>query len=225
MKQSFFDRKRLLFHRNMPDRLGSACIAFLRDGPWNEASADYAAVDREGFEPRAVGEAFLADDMGWALRRLLGMPDDLFVSDTLLVYTSCLGRHNDEPWEGEVFVYWMLSSDGLGLQVGGEVTRADRAGDVIAFDPMRRHAVLPDGRRELRAIRPGDWARIWCGVHFVMPRGEFERWTMCLAGDDPLERLRARRGAYPAPRSSRSNHPVGLRPTPLLVKEGKTGQR
>ena len=189
MRQSFFNRKRLLFHLDVPTHISATCLAFLRAGPWNRDSAEYAAVDRDGFEPRAVGEAFLARELGWEARRLLGMPDDLFVSDTLLVYTSCLGRHNDEPWEGEVFVYWMLASDGLGLQVGGEVTRADRPGDVIAFDPMRRHAVLPGGRRALGAIRATDWERIWCGIHFVMPRGEFERWTMCLGGDDPLARL------------------------------------
>ncbi len=191
MRQSFFNRKRLLFRQAVPERISAACLAFLHSGPWNRDSAEYAAIDREGFEPRAVGEAFLADELGWEARRRLAMPDDLFVSDTLLVYTSCLGRHNDEPWEGEVFVYWMLASDGLGLQVGGEVTRADQPGDVIAFDPLRRHAVLPDGRRELGAIQTGDWDRIWCGIHFVMPRGEFERWTMCLDGGDPLARLRA----------------------------------
>lgn len=192
MRQSYFNRKRLLFRRAVPATIGATCLGFLHAGPWNRDSAEYAAVDREGFEPRAVGEAFLARGLGWEVRRLLAMPDDLFISDTLLVYTSCLGRHNDEPWEGEVFVYWMLASDGLGLQVGGEVTRADRPGDVIAFDPMRRHAVLPGGRRVLGAVRAGDWDRIWCGIHFVMPRGEFERWTMCLAGDDPLARFGAR---------------------------------
>jgi hypothetical protein len=190
MRQSYLHGKRLLAHQPMPARLSSACLEFLRTRHWSSDSPGYLQVDREGFEPRAVGEAFLAGDLVWTLRRLLGMPDDLFVSDTLIVYTSCLGRHNDEPWEGEVFVYWMLRSDGLGLQVGREVTRADRPGDVIAFDPMRHHAVLPAGRRELRAIRVEDWDRIWCGVHFVMPRGEFERWTMCRAGDDPLARLR-----------------------------------
>jgi hypothetical protein len=191
MRHSSFNRKRSLFQLAVPSELGAACMAYLRAGPWNENSREFSPVDREGFEPRAVGEAFLAQGLGWEARRLLGMPDDLYVSDTLLVYTSCLGRHNDEPWEGEVFVYWILASDGLGLQVGGEVTRADLPGDVIAFDPMRRHAVLPCGRRKLGAIRPQDWDRIWCGIHFVMPRGEFERWTMCLAGDDPLERMRA----------------------------------
>lgn len=192
MRQSYFDRKRLLLRRAVPEPLAGACLAYLRSGPWNRGAADFAEVDREGFEPRVVGEAFLARGAAWKARRLLGMPDDLFVSDVLLVYTSCLGRHNDAPWEGEIFVYWMLASDGLGLQVGGEVTRADRAGDVIAFDPVRRHAVLPGGRRELRAVRPADWERIWCGIHFVMPRGEFDRWTMCLAGSDPLTRLRTR---------------------------------
>jgi hypothetical protein len=190
MQQSSLHRKRLLGHQPMPVWLSNACLDFLSTHHWSRDSSGYLEVDREGFEPRAVGEAFLAGDLAWTLRRLLGMPDDLFVSDTLLVYTSCLGRHNDEPWEGEVFAYWMLRSDGLGLQVGGEVTRMDRPGDVIAFDPMRRHAVLPAGRRELRAIRSEDWDRIWCGVHFVMPRGEFERWTMCRAGDDPLAKLR-----------------------------------
>jgi len=192
MRESYFNRKRLLFHQAMPAHLSESCLNYLRAGPRNEESAEYAPVDKEGFEPRTVGESFLAHGPGWTARRLLGMPDDLFVSDVLLVYTSCLGRHNDEPWEGEVFVYWMLASDGLGLQVGGEVTRADRPGDVIAFDPMRRHAVLPGGRRQLGAVRPEDWERIWCGIHFVMPRGEFERWTICLAGEDPLARYRAR---------------------------------
>jgi len=196
MRASYFNRKRLLFHQAMPAQLSEACLTYLHAGPRNKDSADYAPVDREGFEPRAVGESFLADGPGWTARRLLGMPDDLFVSDVLLVYTSCLGRHNDEPWEGEVFVYWMLASDGLGLQVGGEVTRADRPGDVIAFDPMRRHAVLPGGRRQLGAVRSEDWERIWCGIHFVMPRGEFERWTICLAGDDPLAHYRARCQPY-----------------------------
>lgn len=196
MRQSFFDRKRLLFHQAMPAELGAACLAFLGAGPWNKDSAEYAAVDREGFEPRTVGEAFLAHGLGWEARRLLGMPDDLFVSDILLVYASCLGRHNDAPWEGEVFVYWMLASDGLGLQVGREVTRADQPGDVIAFDPMRRHALLPGGRRELGAARAEDWNRLWCGIHFVMPRGEFERWTMCLGGKDPMLRLRAAHQPY-----------------------------
>lgn len=196
MRDSSFNRKRLLLRLPVPSALDKACMAYLRAGPWNEQSPDFSPVDREGFEPRATGEAFLAQGAGWEARRLLSMPDDLFVSDTLLVYTSCLGRHNDEPWEGEVFVYWILASDGLGLQVGGEVTRADLPGDVIAFDPMRRHAVLPGGRRKLGAIRPQDWDRIWCGIHFVMPRGEFERWTMCLAGDDPLERMRTRRQPY-----------------------------
>lgn len=198
MKKSYFDRKRLLFRRTVPAPLAHACLSYLRSGPWNSRSSEYLEVDREGFEPCVVGEAFLAGGAAWKARRLLGMPDDLFVSDVLLVYTSCLGRHNDAPWDGEIFVYWMLASGGLGLQVGGEVTRADRAGDVIAFDPMRRHALLPGGRRELRAVQPGDWKRLWCGIHFVMPRGEFERWTMCLAGRDPLARLRTRSYQSPA---------------------------
>jgi hypothetical protein len=191
MRKDFFSRKRTLFHEPMPARIRAACLAYLEEGPWNPRSPAYGPVDRDGFEPRAVGAEFLAEGLDWQVRRLLGIPDDLFVSEMLLVYTSCLGRHNDAPWEGEIFAYWMLASDGLGLQVGGEITRADRPGDVIAFDPMRRHAVLPGGRRELRAIRAEDWQRIWCGIHLVMPRGEFDRWAMCLAGSDPLERLRA----------------------------------
>jgi len=167
MKKSYFDRKRLLFRRTVPAPLAHACLSYLRSGPWNRRSSEYLEVDRGGFEPRVVGDAFLTGGAAWKARRLLGMPDDLFVSD-------------------------MLASDGLGLQVGGEVTRADRAGDVIAFDPMRRHALLPGGRRELRAVQPSDWERLWCGIHFVLPRGEFERWTMCLAGRDPLARLRTR---------------------------------
>jgi len=191
MRHDFFARKRTLFHEPMPARIRAACLRYLEDGPWNPGSPGYVPVDREGFEPRAAGAEFLAEGLDWEVRRLLRIPDDLFVSESLLVYTSCLGRHDDAPWEGEIFAYWMLASDGLGLQVGGETTRADRPGDVIAFDPMRRHAVLPGGRRALRAIRAEDWKRIWCGIHLVMPRGEFERWAMCLAGQDPLERLRA----------------------------------
>lgn len=189
MAHDRFARKRTLLNVPMPERIRDACLAYLEQGPWNPRSRAYAPVDREGFEPREVGADFLAEGLDWEVRRLLGMPDDLFVSETLLVYTSCLGRHDDAPWEGEVFAYWMLRSDGLGLQVGGQTTRADRPGDVIAFDPMRRHAVLPAGRRELRAIHAADWERLWCGINFVMPRGEFDRWTMCLAGVDPLARL------------------------------------
>lgn len=191
MRDDSFARKRTLFNAPVPARIRDACLAHLAAGPWNPRSPAYAPVDREGFEPRAVGAEFLAQGLDWEVRRLLGMPDDLFVTETLLVYTSCLGRHDDAPWEGEVFAYWMLASDGLGLQVGRGTTRADRPGDVIAFDPMRRHAVLPEGRRELGAVRAADWSRIWCGIHFVMPRGEFDRWTLCLAGADPLDRLRA----------------------------------
>ena len=191
MRHDFFARKRTLFREAVPPHVREPCLAYLRAGPWDVRSPDYAPVDRDGFEPRAVGAELLGEGLDWEVRRRLRIPDDLFVSETLLVYTSCLGRHNDAPWDGEIFVYWMLASDGLGLQVGGETTRADCPGDVLAFDPMRRHAVLPAGRRQLSAIRSGDWQRIWCGIHLVMPRGEFERWAMCLAGNDPLERLRA----------------------------------